>query len=373
MKYHLNLFSPETWTNFTASGCRVSGFSRHQETQARRQIEAGDVFLCYLVKLGRWCGALKIVSGPTIDHTPLFRSKDDPFVVRFNVEPLVVLEPTNAIPVGTPEVWTKLSWTRSIEFGSVGWGANFQRSLREMPSEDGEFILKLLKLQAEEKKNYDLTAKDLRALRGASIVRTERGEIAVEIPEPDYEDAASSVDVEAEPGVRDSHAMQAFLAEIGAKMGFRIWLPRADRERVKKAAKSDFSEALIDQLPMNYNEATVRTIEQIDVIWLRGRAIARAFEVEHTTAIYSGLLRMADLIALQPDISIPLHIVAPGAREGAVLEQLRRPVFSLLDSGPLSERCTLILYKDLEALAHTPHLQHMNDSILSEIEISADE
>lgn len=218
-----------------------------------------------------------------------------------------------------------------------------------------------------------MTAKDLRALRGAAIVRTERGEITVEIPEPDDEDPASASDVEAEPGVRDSHAMQAFLAEIGAKMGFRIWLPRADRERVKKAAKSDFSEALIDQLPMNYNEATVRTIEQIDVIWLRGRAIARAFEVEHTTAIYSGLLRMADLIALQPDISIPLHIVAPGSRQGAVLEQLRRPVFSLLDSGPLSERCTLILYKDLEALANTPHLQHMSDSILSEIEISAEE
>ena len=53
-------------------------------------------------------------------------------------------------------------------------------------------------------------------------------------------------------------------------------------------------------LPLNYNEPTLQTIEQIDVLWLRGRAIVRAFEVEHTTAVYSGILRMVDLLALQP-------------------------------------------------------------------------
>jgi hypothetical protein len=36
--------------------------------------------------------------------------------------------------------------------------------------------------------------------------------------------------------------------------------------------------------------------EQIEVLWLKGRAIQRAFEVEHTTSIYSGILRMADLL-----------------------------------------------------------------------------
>ena len=37
----------------------------------------------------------------------------------------------------------------------------------------------------------------------------------------------------------------------------------------------------------------------------------RTFEVEHTTSIYSGLLRLADLVALQPNIDIKLHIGAP--------------------------------------------------------------
>jgi hypothetical protein len=32
--------------------------------------------------------------------------------------------------------------------------------------------------------------------------------------------------------------------------------------------------------------------------------MARAFEIEHTTAVYPGLLRMADLLALQPNMDI---------------------------------------------------------------------
>src|SRR5690242_21750466 len=33
-------------------------------------------------------------------------------------------------------------------------------------------------------------------------------------------------------------------------------------------------------------------------------SIVRAFEVEHTTSVYSGILRMADLLALQPNMDI---------------------------------------------------------------------
>jgi hypothetical protein len=52
-------------------------------------------------------------------------------------------------------------------------------------------------------------------------------------------------------------------------------------------------------------------VDAIGVLWLRGTAIERAFEVEHTTSIYSGILRTADLLALQPNMAIDLHIVAP--------------------------------------------------------------
>ncbi len=82
-------------------------------------------------------------------------------------------------------------------------------------------------------------------------------------------------------GTRITHKTQALLASIGAKMGLRIWLPKVDRSAVC-AEWNDHRDALLDVLRLNYDETTLKTIEQIDVLWLRGRAIVRAFEVEHT-------------------------------------------------------------------------------------------
>ena len=57
--------------------------------------------------------------------------------------------------------------------------------------------------------------------------------------------------------------------------------------------------------------------------------VAAAFEVEHTTSIYSGIVRMLDLALGLP--AQPVHalfLVAPDAREGDVRDQLLRPAFS---------------------------------------------
>ncbi len=67
--------------------------------------------------------------------------------------------------------------------------------------------------------------------------------------------------------------------------------------------------------------------------------MARAYEVEHTTAIYSGLLRMADLLALQPNMQIRLHIVAPEERREKVLGEIKRPVFSRAGHRPRAAVC----------------------------------
>ena len=107
-------------------------------------------------------------------------------------------------------------------------------------------------------------------------------------------------------------------------MGFSIWLPRADRAAILKELDADASR-LLDRLPLNYDDTILRTIEQIDVIWLRSRSIVRAFEVEHTTSVYSGILRMADLLALQPNMDIKLHIVAPIARRDKVFPRFAVP------------------------------------------------
>ena len=73
-------------------------------------------------------------------------------------------------------------------------------------------------------------------------------------------------------------------------MGENIWLPAADRSRVKEHW-SPQPGVLLERLPLNYDETTLDTIKRIDVLWLKGRSISRAFDVEHTTAIYSRLIR----------------------------------------------------------------------------------
>ena len=64
------------------------------------------------------------------------------------------------------------------------------------------------------------------------------------------------------------------------------------------------------------------------MLWLSGPAVVAAFEIESTTSIYSGLLRMADLLALQPNLNISLFLVAPEDRRSKAITEINRPTFS---------------------------------------------
>jgi hypothetical protein len=167
--------------------------------------------------------------------------------------------------------------------------------------------------------------------------------------------------------MRESLKIQAALAEIGTRMGFQIWLPRADRGRVLTKWKPDVG-VLLDELPVGFDQTTMKTIEQIDVLWLKKRTIVRAFEVEHTTSIYSGILRMADLLAMQPNLKIKLHIVAPASRSEKVFQEIRRPVFALLEGGALSDICTYLSYDNVVDLREEKHLEHLSDKVIEEYE-----
>jgi hypothetical protein len=81
-------------------------------------------------------------------------------------------------------------------------------------------------------------------------------------------------------------------------------------------------------------QAAQRTIELIDVLWFKGNSILAAFEVECTTSIYSGLLRMSDLLSLQPHLDIKLYLAAPDERHDKVKQEIQRPTFSLLRPKP---------------------------------------
>lgn len=267
-------------------------------------------------------------------------------------------------------VWSQVSFTEGIKRGVVGWAQflNLRASLREIKADDGKILHNMLVAQAAKPKPYPLSAIDKQRLGLKSTVRTVDRSVVVEIPaEDETEDPGAETTVSKE-GFRESLKVQAIISRIGAEMGFRIWVPRSDKQRVLEQVPADIHHAFLDVLPLNYDDNTLRTVEQIDVIWMKGRSMARAFEIEHTTAIYSGLLRMADLLALQPNMDIRLHIVAPDDKREKVMREITRPVFSLLEKGPLYESCSYISYDAVKEISEMKHLHHTNDSILDEYE-----
>ena len=162
------------------------------------------------------------------------------------------------------------------------------------------------------------------------------------------------------------------MAQIGAKMGFKIWVPGTDRAKIIAQVPESLHSKFLTKLPLNYEDNTLRTIAQIDVLWLKGQSMVRAFEVEHTTAIYSGLLRMADLLALQPNMDIKLNIVAPEERRKKVFAEIMRPVFSLLEGKLLRDQCAFLSYDSIMSVSEEKFLSHMNDTIIEEYEEFAD-
>ena len=82
------------------------------------------------------------------------------------------------------------------------------------------------------------------------------------------------------------------------------------------------------------------------MLWLKGNSIQAAFEIESTTSILSGLLRMSDLITMQPNLNIPLYIVAPSERRDKVVQEVNRPTFARL-SPPMREMCRFISFEEL--------------------------
>ena len=374
MSYFLDLFTPETWHAFRDAGATVTGFRERQRRLASERVREGDLFICYLTRLSRWCGILRVQSKCYEDDTPIF-DNPDPFRVRFRVEPLVILKPEAAIPIHDEAVWSSLSITRQHDRALSHWTGFFRTSMNRFEDVDGIHLMELLREQQANPRPYPLTDKDRRQLLEKRKVRSLDREVEVEVPQ-DHEDReatqAAQADETPAPTSRESIQMQAKVAQIGAEMGFRIWVPRNDRARVLEHVPAGSHQKFLDTLPLNYDDTTLRTVEQIDVLWLKGRSMARAFEIEHTTAIYSGLLRMADLLALQPNMDIRLHIVAPDDKREKVLREIRRPVFSLLDRGPLYDQCSFLSYGAVRMLGDAPHLSHMSDTIIDEYGESAE-
>lgn len=141
---------------------------------------------------------------------------------------------------------------------------------------------------------------------------------------------------------------------LGADMGFDVRVARNDAGRVWRGQRLGEMPRRREQLPQQFDPTTNRTIELIDLLWLQGNAIVAAFEIESTTSIYSGLLRMSDLLAMQPNISVPLFLVAPEDRRAKVIQQVNRPTFERM-TPPLVEVCRYIGFESLREALTAAH------------------
>jgi len=191
------------------------------------------------------------------------------------------------------------------------------------------------------------------------LVKKKKGKRTVEtlvsIPEKEDEESLFQgepsqklIDLEIPTGAINLHTdIQYLLINLGSELGLSVWVARNDRgKEVNGKLLQDLPNA-VDELPSQFDTTTNKVIEMIDVLWLKSNRIVAAFEIECTTSVYSGLLRMSDLLALQPNINMKLYIVAPEARRPKVRDEILRPTFSLREK-PISEVCGFLSIEDLK-------------------------
>ena len=126
---------------------------------------------------------------------------------------------------------------------------------------------------------------------------------------------------------RSHSEVQAWLRDLGRALGYGVWMAANDRGRAWAGGR--LGDGCLATLPPAIEASPgADAVRLIDVLWLDDEgAVTGAFEVEHTTSIYSGIVRLLDL-ALGTTVARGLFLVAPDGREGEVAAQLRRPAFS---------------------------------------------
>lgn len=184
----------------------------------------------------------------------------------------------------------------------------------------------------------DLLSKDLGAFAGllfeigAGRLVTEGNAAAVlHVEKVKGERAASArhADILADVQEESEHTqIQYLLIKIGRAFKYDVFVARNDHHR--SCDGQSFSMLTIPSLPkMEWPQEVVDTTSLIDVIWLKPgtNEIVSAFEIEKSTSIYSGILRMEDLARSIPDCTCNFYLVAPNRREKEVIAQLTRPAF----------------------------------------------
>lgn len=355
-QYWLDLFTGKTWEEFLENGANVSGF-RERRRKTAKKIRIGDYLICYLTGVSRLIGVLEVKSELYFDKTPIWEGED--FPCRFKVELIHQLEPKTAIPI--LELRDELSLFQGLKSKNA-WSGYFRGSLALFEPRDGEKLVEAIKhaIANPIKREYD----EKKYWRHPKTYESKVG--VVTIPEGTTDEEVETK--EPREGIITHEEIQWMLLKLGSDLGLDVWVARNDRNREYEGKPFQDIQNLRSELPRQFDNATNRTIELIDVLWLQGDAILAAFEVEHTSAIYSGLLRMSDLVSMQPNIKLNLYLVAPDNRREKVMDEINRPTFTRLKPS-LPKICKYISYsqlkKEIEEIGY--RIQYMKPEIIEEV------
>jgi hypothetical protein len=224
----------------------------------------------------------------------------------------------------------------------VGYAENYQLRGLTLVSQDRldafysryDELYSILMLLKQRQPVYEVSPQDL---LGQTISEAPVPAIAAQ-----HEDLDEALPSEA---VSDHVRMQWKLINLGMKASSRVWVPPSDQTRIRRLYnfdqfETDFAAGLDTQ---------VRYVEYIDVVWKEEFRIDAAFEIENTTAIYSGLLRFSDLTLVAPNTMYPLFIVAPREKRARLIEQLKRPSFRKFH---LERKVRYLSYEAVEEIDH---------------------
>lgn len=124
--------------------------------------------------------------------------------------------------------------------------------------------------------------------------------------------------------------VQGWLRDLGLALGFGVWVASNDRNRSYGSGR--LADGCLTALPPQVAAGPAASaVALIDVLWFNpDGTVAAALEVEHSTSIYSGIVRMLDLALSrdQADAAHGMFLVAPDSREDDVRAQVQRPAFS---------------------------------------------
>ena len=139
--------------------------------------------------------------------------------------------------------------------------------------------------------------------------------------------------------------MQFCLVKIGLMKGHDVWV--ASNDRNKSYQGNSLASMTLIELPHFAGPDVLNIAKLIDVIWFKKLSATPVcfFEIEHSTSVYSGLLRLNDV---RIDYPVPKAvIVASPVRKTLFERQIRRRTFV---NSELAEVCQFLSYDEVKML-----------------------